>query len=488
MLCLMFLLSSTILIHELGNRFLAQGTLLGFAVNARAISCLAHALGVVVGFGAIGALHAKTNSLDVAKRWVWVAMLMMQALLCMGFYITLHPFGDATATCIIQLLSGMLGSVFFISLMRIARRLQTGEFIFGAIAYTAGTALIIYGLFSILDSFALVAAVASVHLALVVAGGVLFLWLAFKNPVTSAIFVDCSAPSVQLSNDGGTTAGRTKRVPPFTYLWIALCSYGLVFGVLHVIPLGLPATQFSRVVANLLGMVMATALIKISLPQREITTTLIWNRMYRLVFPFVTLAALLISFTGGSGFIPSLACAESAQYFFDMLLAIACFAVCKTTGVQSSQIFAHAFLARYVGFFVGDFIAMLIHEFAPMTTEVFSAIGIAVFLLLVTVTFNVNGEKYAKTAWGILPKESPKALYQRNLNARCEQLANDNRLTAREREVLLMLAQGKRPKEISEELVVSVATVRTHVQGVYNKLDVHSYDDLLHLIRNKIMQ
>ena len=46
-----------------------------------------------------------------------------------------------------------------------------------------------------------------------------------------------------------------------------------------------------------------------------------------------------------------------------------------------------------------------------------------------------------------------------------------------------MLAQGKRPKEISEELVVSVATVRTHVQGVYNKLDVHSYNDLLHLIR-----
>ena len=166
-----------------------------------------------------------------------------------------------------------------------------------------------------------------------------------------------------------------------------------------------------------------------------------------------------------------------------MLLASACWTICRTTGVSSHQVFAYAFFVYNLGFLVGDAVAAVVHDTAPLDNQTFSIIGIAVFLLLMVVTFNVNAEKYAKTAWGIIPKESPKALYRRNMSTRCEQLADENHLTAREREVLLLLAEGKRPKEISEELVVSVATVRTHVQGVYSKLDVHSYDDLFKLLR-----
>ena len=46
-------------------------------------------------------------------------------------------------------------------------------------------------------------------------------------------------------------------------------------------------------------------------------------------------------------------------------------------------------------------------------------------------------------------------------------------------QTLELLAQNKRPKEISNDLVLSVATIRTYVQGIYTKLDVHSHDELL---------
>lgn len=47
-------------------------------------------------------------------------------------------------------------------------------------------------------------------------------------------------------------------------------------------------------------------------------------------------------------------------------------------------------------------------------------------------------------------------------------------LTSREREVLVLLAGGMRPKQIARELVISPKTVASHIQRVLAKLGVHS--------------
>jgi DNA-binding NarL/FixJ family response regulator len=47
-------------------------------------------------------------------------------------------------------------------------------------------------------------------------------------------------------------------------------------------------------------------------------------------------------------------------------------------------------------------------------------------------------------------------------------------LTPRERDVLACMVEGKKGREIAEELVISMDTVRTHTRGIFSKLDVHS--------------
>ena len=47
-------------------------------------------------------------------------------------------------------------------------------------------------------------------------------------------------------------------------------------------------------------------------------------------------------------------------------------------------------------------------------------------------------------------------------------------LTARELEVLGLLAEGLTNPEIARQLVISLPTVKTHTRNVYGKLGVHS--------------
>jgi len=51
-------------------------------------------------------------------------------------------------------------------------------------------------------------------------------------------------------------------------------------------------------------------------------------------------------------------------------------------------------------------------------------------------------------------------------------------LTAREREVLQLMAEGKTTSQIAENLCVSVKTVEAHRKQMMNKLDIHSVAEL----------
>jgi len=59
------------------------------------------------------------------------------------------------------------------------------------------------------------------------------------------------------------------------------------------------------------------------------------------------------------------------------------------------------------------------------------------------------------------------------------------RLTSREREVLEQLALGKRYKEISDSLGISLDGIRFHIRGVYKKLHVHSRTEAVLKYLNK---
>jgi DNA-binding NarL/FixJ family response regulator len=63
------------------------------------------------------------------------------------------------------------------------------------------------------------------------------------------------------------------------------------------------------------------------------------------------------------------------------------------------------------------------------------------------------------------------------------------RLTAREREVVQLLAEGKSNKEVAARLGISVKTAETHRGNIMRKLNLHSVAELVHYaVRNQIVQ
>lgn len=66
---------------------------------------------------------------------------------------------------------------------------------------------------------------------------------------------------------------------------------------------------------------------------------------------------------------------------------------------------------------------------------------------------------------------------------------NRDLLTARERETVQLLAEGKSNKEIAASLGLSVHTIETHRSNIMHKLGTHSLSGLIrYALRNKIVQ
>ena len=66
---------------------------------------------------------------------------------------------------------------------------------------------------------------------------------------------------------------------------------------------------------------------------------------------------------------------------------------------------------------------------------------------------------------------------------------NDNKiLTQREKEIVLLILAGKNKKEIANLLSLSVSTIKTNVENIYIKFNVHNKAELIvYVIKNKIV-
>ena len=118
----------------------------------------------------------------------------------------------------------------------------------------------------------------------------------------------------------------------------------------------------------------------------------------------------------------------------------------------------------------------------PTTLAGFALAGIVLVLVCVVIWMS---EKSVNGDWGASGLSLADRLHvpgpRERFMSRCDDLAAQYDLTARETEIMGLIAQRKSRAEIEQELFLSQNTVKTHVRHLYAKLGVHSKTDVIAL-------
>lgn len=137
------------------------------------------------------------------------------------------------------------------------------------------------------------------------------------------------------------------------------------------------------------------------------------------------------------------------------------------------------------GLLVGQLIYQVLMEVLPKRTDVQ-----ATFLFLILCIFffclvlsNMGLFKIREKAEASAKNKGSESM-RTDMEAACRVIAEKCGLTPRETEVLDLLARGRNVDYIQEALVISRYTARSHVYHIYQKLDVHSHQELIDVVES----
>lgn len=151
--------------------------------------------------------------------------------------------------------------------------------------------------------------------------------------------------------------------------------------------------------------------------------------------------------------------------------------------VPSLRLFAIARASSEGALLVGVSARRWVQQTELLSSDMFLfAVAIAGIVMILVCTLIWMSERSVNADWGasgISLKDSIHVPGEREqLIVRRDQLGEQHGLTARETEILGLIAQGKSRIEIERQLFLSQNTVKTHVRHLYAKLGVHSKEDV----------
>jgi DNA-binding CsgD family transcriptional regulator len=152
----------------------------------------------------------------------------------------------------------------------------------------------------------------------------------------------------------------------------------------------------------------------------------------------------------------------------------------------------------YLGFSVGKILggSLFMHAdsniivlclVAALMLLLFSSSMPALFGSLSELAGPTSSHETPDTASALMPESAPAEQREGSKIKRCcAALAQDYALTARETEILFLLARGRTASYIAQELVISPTTAKTHLRTIYTKLGLHSQQQILSLVEETI--
>lgn len=206
--------------------------------------------------------------------------------------------------------------------------------------------------------------------------------------------------------------------------------------------------------------------------------------LYRWLIPVILFSLILLSVQQYWARFLSFSLITLAQYGFDIIVWIY-FSRIVRKGVCSGS-FAIGINRGFVqvGITLGSLISLFLPQILAQTHMSLQLVILVLSAVMTTVALMILNRKDEFERMMIARPITPSGTESvaRDYDVICDRLADENNLTAREREILGYLARGRSLPYIRDVLVLSKNTVDTHAKNLYRKLEVHSRQELIDLI------
>ncbi|OUO89852.1 helix-turn-helix transcriptional regulator [Gordonibacter sp. An230] len=203
---------------------------------------------------------------------------------------------------------------------------------------------------------------------------------------------------------------------------------------------------------------------------------------------------LLVPASGLTGFFVSNGLISCGIAVFSVFQWIVLTTLARRNAHGAVSAFAWGSAMHAVGVILGANAGRFVNHYWTSDVQVVVlAVAVIVFCLVAFMTILLQHVSFEKTisevresAPLVIAAPAEDAVEERALtiDERCDAVSRQHGLTKRETEVLRLLARGRTGVFIRHELCVSYNTVKAHVKHIYQKLDVHTHQELIDLVED----
>ena len=308
--------------------------------------------------------------------------------------------------------------------------------------------------------------------------GFMIPWLFVMTSILPLASLTCAYRSFNLlSSDNLPSSNWAKFSVPWkiiALMAIYAFAYGLLEKYLYVGQFG-PHSAFGTVAAALVVMV------GVVLQGKNFDFAVI----YRTALPLMAGALILPSAFGLVDNFWGNFCATGAYTAFSILTMLILANICYRYGVSAIWLFGIERGVRALFMMLGRYVEQGLNAIAPFgVNDDLITSGVAL-IAIIAGTMILLSERELASRWGakfLYADDNDPVEQKHALVDRCDAIAKDKGLSAREQEVLLLLAQHKTISDIEKELIVANGTVKAHVRHIYQKLGIHSREELFEVL------
>jgi DNA-binding CsgD family transcriptional regulator/MFS family permease len=336
--------------------------------------------------------------------------------------------------------------------------------------------------------------------AVVLAGAAAFVFIALLLPVPRPYFIAslpvCSALLFMLSFRNRQSALGHERTHlaffahdsdernPITWRTIAdTLTYTPCLGIALYC-----ALWFMPYPANLVGIgiasILSCALVMLDTRYRELLSS---KMQLRLFVPLAALTVIPLGFTQGT--LQMVLCVlVFAVFMLSLATNYAAISECvRVFELSPLRVFSYGRAYNLAGVLAGYLFALMAFSDSFVQNGWTIYAFYAVLLVFIFLATFVVEDSYPTSSEVSDAEESapvPPSFNRDFWVERCESLASRYGLSQRQTEVLILLAMGRNTTYIQESLVISSHTAKAHIYNTYQKLGIHSRQDLLTLIES----